>query len=215
MNYNLFWITETSGWFCQHQFSSAKEEAWKVKEEGDQLEQMLIKNRSGCCMAFLFGLPSSVFFSKGNNDWGQKLSGNACYFYESDYIYRLFWFSSSIMCVFHKINSKNSPKRPGQDSGEKGSLPAEVGTGKECLLGERQCQTARRTFEVATAKGTPSLVETHPAWSWWAESRIKIVELWKSLVLSYIVFYNIYSYTSVSSVRKWIIFTMTRKTVSD
>lgn len=42
-------------------------------------------------------------------------------------------------------------------------IPAEVGTGKERLLGKRQCQTARRTFEVATAKGTPSLVETHPA----------------------------------------------------
>ena len=92
------------------------------------------------------------------------MSGNACYFYESDYIYiDCFGFLLQSCVSSTKSTPKNSPKRPGQDSGEKGSLPAEVGTGKECLLGERQCQTARRTFEVATAKGTPSLVETHPA----------------------------------------------------
>lgn len=107
----MFRITETSGWFCQHQFSGAKEEAWKVKEEGDQLEQMLIKNRSGCFMAFLFGLPSSVFFSKGTNDWGQKLSGNACYFYESDYIDCFGFLRQS--CVFHKINSKKLSQEAG------------------------------------------------------------------------------------------------------
>lgn len=184
MNYKLFRITEISGWFCQHQLSSAKEEAWKVKEEGDQLEQILIKNRSRCFMAFSFVLPSSDFFAKETMIEGKSCREMLVIFMNR--IIRLFvlvFFFNHV--YFHKINSKKLSQEAGTRRRGKGgrSLPAEVGTGKECLLGERQCQTARRTFEVATAKGTPSLVETHPAWSWWAESRIKIVELWKSLVL--------------------------------
>ena len=74
----------------------------------------------------------------------------------------VFFFNHVTMCLPQNQLQKTLPR--GRDKAQgRGHLPAQVGTGKERLLGERQCQTARRTFEVATAKGTPSLVETHPA----------------------------------------------------